>query len=139
LGSTKQFSQAPWSPRYESDEVAVGVALAIALHALPLVVIVLKAAYPSLPEAPEQPLVNDTLGWLLVQNGQVQRGLTVLQQAAQKAPEVPDIRYHLAVAYAKAGRSAEARAELTKLLGEGKSFDGIDAARALLDKLPASP
>ena len=58
MGSTKQFSQAPWSPRYESDEVAVGVALAIALHALPLVVIVLKAAYPSLPEAPEQPLVS---------------------------------------------------------------------------------
>jgi putative PEP-CTERM system TPR-repeat lipoprotein len=99
----------------------------------------LKYAEQAAKLAPEQPQINDTLGWLLVQNGQVQRGLTVLEQAAQKAPNELDIRYHLAVAYAKAGRSAEARAELNKLLGEGKTFNGIDEARALLDKLQKSP
>ncbi|MEO8801257.1 MAG: TonB C-terminal domain-containing protein [Polyangiaceae bacterium] len=41
---------------YEGDEVAVGIALAIALHALPIAVLAIKAAYPS-NDAPEQSLV----------------------------------------------------------------------------------
>ena len=41
---------------YEGDEVAVGVALAIALHAIPIAAIAIKAAYPS-TDAPETELV----------------------------------------------------------------------------------
>ena len=42
--------------RYEGDEVALGIALAIALHALPIAAIFVKAAYPS-NDAPEEALV----------------------------------------------------------------------------------
>lgn len=41
---------------YEGDEVAVGIALAIALHAIPIAAIVIKAANPSADE-PEEALV----------------------------------------------------------------------------------
>ena len=43
-----------WKPEYEGDEVALGVALAFALHAIPLVAIVLKATYPS-PQSKRRP------------------------------------------------------------------------------------
>ncbi len=46
-----------WKTAYESDEVALGIALAIALHALPIAALILKALYPSLAEE-EQPLVE---------------------------------------------------------------------------------
>lgn len=42
---------------YESDEVALGFALAVALHALPVLLVVLKAMYPSAAEE-EEPLVG---------------------------------------------------------------------------------
>ena len=41
---------------YEGDEVAVGIALAIALHAIPIAALAIKAAYPS-NDAPETELV----------------------------------------------------------------------------------
>ena len=42
-----------WKTGYEGDEVALGVALAIALHAIPIAIIYLKAAFPSPPEVEE--------------------------------------------------------------------------------------
>jgi hypothetical protein len=45
-----------WSPGYEGDEVAVGVALAFALHAIPVAILVLRLYFPAL-QVDEQPLV----------------------------------------------------------------------------------
>ena len=80
---------------------------------------------------PGRPEVTDTLGWLLVQNGEISRGLVLLQEAAVKAPHIPDIRYHMVVALDKAGRRDEARKELDRLLKTGRTFPDIDKARAL--------
>lgn len=46
-----------WRTGYEADEVALGIALAIALHLLPLTALVVKAALPSSPDDPEEALV----------------------------------------------------------------------------------
>jgi hypothetical protein len=46
-----------WSPGYEGDEVALGIALAFALHAIPVVAILLRVYYPA-PQVEEQPLVS---------------------------------------------------------------------------------
>jgi putative PEP-CTERM system TPR-repeat lipoprotein len=81
--------------------------------------------------APERPEVTDTLGWLLVQNGDTDRGLALLQEARVEAPQIPDIQYHVAVALHSAERSDEARKELDHLLKSGKAFPGIDQARVL--------
>jgi len=50
-------SRLAWRTAYESDEVALGVALAIALHALPIAALIFKAVFPSLGEE-EKPLIE---------------------------------------------------------------------------------
>jgi putative PEP-CTERM system TPR-repeat lipoprotein len=85
--------------------------------------------------APERPEVTDTLGWLLVENGELNRGLVLLQEARLQAPHNPEIHYHLAVALHRAGRSDEAREELERLLESGQAFPGIEQARALRAQL----
>jgi putative PEP-CTERM system TPR-repeat lipoprotein len=85
--------------------------------------------------APDRPEVTDTLGWLLVQNGNFNRGLVLLQEASVKAPHIPEIRYHMAVALAKAGRRDESRMVLDRLLRSGKDFQGVDEARRLRERL----
>ena len=46
-----------WMPSYEGDEIALGIGLAIALHAIPIAAIILKAMYPNLNVEEEEPLV----------------------------------------------------------------------------------
>ena len=84
---------------------------------------------------PNRPEVIDTLGWLLVLNGETNRGLVLLQEARIKAPHIPDIQYHLAVALEKVGRKDEARKELNRLLKSNKAFPERDKAEALHDQL----
>ena len=79
--------------------------------------------------------VLDTLGWVLVRQGQLDRGTYFLREARLRESANPEIRYHLAVALAKAGRDAEARSELKVGLKEGAAYEGIDDARALQRKL----
>jgi putative PEP-CTERM system TPR-repeat lipoprotein len=85
--------------------------------------------------APRRPDITDTLGWLLVQNGDINRGLVLLQEAALMAPNIPDIRYHMVVALDMAGRRDEAREELDRLLTSNKTFPDRDKAEALRARL----
>ncbi len=75
--------------------------------------------------------VLDTLGWILVEQGDAQRGVSILKKAVSAAPDAPEIAYHLAVALLKTGDRTAARTELDKLLARGQSFASLEAARAL--------
>jgi putative PEP-CTERM system TPR-repeat lipoprotein len=79
--------------------------------------------------------VMDTLGWMLVEQGNTQRGLPLLQKAAAGAPTLPEVRYHLAVALNKSGDKAGARKELESLLAQNQPFAQQEEARSLLKTL----
>jgi putative PEP-CTERM system TPR-repeat lipoprotein len=85
--------------------------------------------------APRSPQVKDTLGWILVQNGELVRGLDLLRQAVGLAPEDSTLRYHLAVALARTGDKTAARKELDQALRPGKPFPETEQAKKLLQEL----
>ena len=85
--------------------------------------------------APQQPQINDTLGWILVKNAQPGEGLPYLREAVARQSDDPTLRYHLAVALHDLGRQSEAVKELTAALRQAGEFDGRDEAMALLEKI----
>jgi putative PEP-CTERM system TPR-repeat lipoprotein len=95
----------------------------------------LATAEQALKVGGNSPSVMDTVGWLLVEQGNTGRGVPLLRKAAELAPNAPDIHYHLAVGLSKTGDKAGARKELDKLLAQNKPFAQLDDARALLKTL----
>ncbi|AEF99507.1 PEP-CTERM system TPR-repeat lipoprotein [Methylomonas methanica MC09] len=85
--------------------------------------------------APEQASSNDTLGWILVNTGKAEQGLHYLRSAHSRMSQNPEIRYHIAVALDKLGRKEEAKQELEQIVNSNSSFNGMEQARILLDKL----
>jgi putative PEP-CTERM system TPR-repeat lipoprotein len=86
--------------------------------------------------APERPEIMDTLGWILVNQGDRNRGVRLLEQAADANGAPPDARFHLALALMKSGENARARRELERLLARKDQFPQRAEAEALLRKLP---
>lgn len=63
---------------------------------------------------PKSPVAHHVLGQALLANGQVQESAQELETARQLAPENPSIRYRLATAYRKLGRTKDAERELAE-------------------------
>ncbi len=95
----------------------------------------LETAEQAFKLAGDNPGVMDTLGWMLVEQGNTARGLPLLQKARGLAPNAPEIHYHLAVGLNKSGDKQGARKELEKLLAQDKPFPQSAEARALLKTL----
>lgn len=94
-----------------------------------------KVAERAYTLAPNNPSIVDTYGWVLVQSGEVAKGLPLLKKASELAPEHPSIHYHLAFALAKSGDSSAARTVLAKVLAVDKPFPEAADARGLLKSL----
>lgn len=118
------------SPGYPSalNNLAVAYQLAGDARALPTA----EAAFKALPG---NAAVMDTLGWLLVQQGDLARGLPLLREASARLPGVPEIRLHLAKGLIKAKENAAARKELEFLLEKHKQYPQLEEARGLLKQL----
>jgi len=86
--------------------------------------------------APQQPAINDTLGWILVQQGAAAEGIRYLQAAVGQPGATPEIRYHHAVALARTGAAEEARRQLQDLLRDPQ-FTSRSEAERLLRELPS--
>ena len=83
-----------------------------------------EQAEKALKLSPNNPYYADTLGWILIQKGQLETGLRYLREARLRSPENGEIRFHLAYALAKNGRKTEAREELSAaLVGPGRVFN----------------
>lgn len=85
--------------------------------------------------APSDPNIADTLGWILVHQGQAQQALSYLRDARLRAASNPAIQFHLGAALHQLGRKAEARKELQGALAAPGEFEGKEEARALLRQL----
>jgi predicted Zn-dependent protease len=94
-----------------------------------------KAMAAAPPTAPATGMIKDTLGWVLLAQGDVQAALPHLEAASAALPQNPEIQYHVAVALQRAGRAADARAVLEKLLSSGVSFASKAQAEELLNEL----
>jgi putative PEP-CTERM system TPR-repeat lipoprotein len=85
--------------------------------------------------APDHPGVQDTLGWILVEQGQLPRGLDLLGKAATKLPKQATVRYHYGVALARSNQKSAARKELEAAIASGQKFPEQGDARTLLKSL----
>ncbi|MCB1954607.1 MAG: PEP-CTERM system TPR-repeat protein PrsT [Rhodocyclaceae bacterium] len=95
----------------------------------------LATAERALALAPKDPALIDTVGWIKLHQGDVSGGLAMLRDARLRAPADPEIRYHLAVALERSGRTGEAREEIQAALDSKLAFHGIEDARALHGRL----
>jgi tetratricopeptide (TPR) repeat protein len=74
----------------------------------------------------------DTNGWVHFKRGEYAEALPVLQRAAERSPDVREIRYHLGMAELQAGRNERARTELETALSGSTKYQWSDDARAVL-------
>jgi len=79
--------------------------------------------------------IADTLGWALAQAGRFDEAMRHLRDARLRAPEDPEIRWHLGYVLAKLGRAQEARAELQFALKASPAASWAGEARKLLEQL----
>ena len=86
-------------------------------------------------QLPESPEAADTLGWILVRKGQVQRGLKLIEQAVAGLAGDPTVNYHHAWALDAAGERAAALARLEALLKKSAQFPARGDAERLREKL----
>jgi tetratricopeptide (TPR) repeat protein len=76
----------------------------------------LAPAQESLKSHPGDPSSLDAVGWALVQCGKPNDAVHALESATASAPAVPRFHYHLAKAYAGLSRTADARAQYTRVM-----------------------
>jgi putative PEP-CTERM system TPR-repeat lipoprotein len=84
--------------------------------------------------APQSAAILDTLGWILLEMGQVAEARPLLAKAATQIP-APTVHYHYAVALAREGATTEARRVLEKIMASKAEFNERGDAKTLLVKL----
>ena len=84
---------------------------------------------------PDHPGVQQTLGMILLDQGEHGEALRLLGDAHKAMPENASIHYRYAKAMAGAGRRAEARTSLAELLATGQAFPEREEALELLQTL----
>ncbi len=97
--------------------------------------IALNRAQTAKAALPDDPGVDDTLGWVYVKRGLPALAFTPLEQAVRKDPKNPVYAYHLGTAHAKNGDKDRAREMLQAALKLSPSFPGADDAKRTLQSL----
>lgn len=85
--------------------------------------------------APNQPVVIDTYGMLLLELGKNEQAVQLMRLAVKKAPDNLLFAFNLAKALSQSGQEEEARAILTRILDDGKDTKILNSAEILLEKL----
>jgi tetratricopeptide (TPR) repeat protein len=85
--------------------------------------------------AMNEPHIADTLGWIFFKKGDYSNALPLLQEGAGKLPDLPEIQFHLGMAYYMLGDEGPARIALQKAVDARADFPGKDEARRRLTLL----
>ena len=94
----------------------------------------LDLAQKAKAQQPDDPAVNDTLGWVYYKQGLYNSALPALEAAVAKGPQVARFQFHLGMAYLAAGQPAPAHASLQAALQAGLSPEDARSAQAALQK-----
>lgn len=81
---------------------------------------------------PENPDVDDTLGWVMYKREMATLAIEPLERSARKNPANPMYQYHLGLAYFKTGDKIRARTAFEKALKLNPNFEGSADARKML-------
>ena len=85
-----------------------------------------------------EPAILNTRGWVKFKRGEYQESLPLLQQAVEKSPESPLMRYHLGMAQLKTGDRIAAEKNLEAAVSSGRQFLGSKEAQAELEQIKAA-
>lgn len=77
---------------------------------------------------------QETMGWMLVKQGNLKQALPLHRSATAGKPDNPAYRYHLGATLLKSGQTAAGRKELEAALKLSGEFAGSVKARTLLGR-----
>jgi len=98
----------------------------------------LGLAQAATAQAPDQPEVMDTLGWVYYKKNLPERAIPLFESCVKKAPTNAGYHHHLGLAYLKAGKSAEARASFQRALANNPDATTASDARRALAQIGAA-
>ena len=84
---------------------------------------------------PNNGAIVDTLGWIMIQKGDVEEGEVLLRKAVEMENGRAEIAYHHAVALAKLGKKDEARDTLQRIIERDENFASRKDAEKLMSEL----
>ena len=97
--------------------------------------VALQLAQSSKSQMPDRPEVNDTLGWIYYKKNLPVLAIPPLEESVATDPNNASYRYHLGLAYAKAGQQDKARAALQRALQLNLPAGDAQGARRALAEL----
>jgi tetratricopeptide (TPR) repeat protein len=84
---------------------------------------------------PDNPDVDDTLGWIYYKKGMASLAIRSFEESLKRRPDTAEVLYHLGLAYTQAGDEAKAREALERALTLNPRFPGNDVARKTLSSV----
>jgi len=97
----------------------------------------IKLSEQAYNNAPNSAAAADTYGYILIKQGEVEKGLGVLEKVVKAVPENREVLIHLAEGYSLQGNKSKAISILEPLVQENQSFSEKENAKQLLMKLKA--
>ena len=79
--------------------------------------------------------IADTLGWVLYKRGDYQQALSILQHSAEKAPESPEIQFHLGMTASMMGQTDVAKSAFRAAANSDSDFEGKEESKRRLASL----
>ena len=82
--------------------------------------------------APQDPNIADTLGWIAYLKGDYAWAVGLLRESAEKLPNEPEVKFHLAMTQYMLGDETSAKTNFEAALALKADFPGADQAKARL-------